>query len=144
MKIPGKLVLGILAIIMAVHVTAIVYDWYTSLWWWVDVVLHTAGGAWIALVFFYAERRYALGFQHISPVFVLILALGFVMLVLVSWEWFEYGFDYFFVKEKLEWRAQLGLPDTMGDLFSDFVGGLLVSLYFVLKRGYSFTLNERK
>ena len=136
MKISGKLVLGIVTVILAVHVTAIFYGWYTSLWWWVDVVLHTAGGAWIALVFFYAEQRYKLDFQRMSPLFVIVLALGFVMLAGVAWEWFEYGFDYFFVKEKIEWRAQRGLPDTMGDLFADFAGGLLVSLYVVWKKKY--------
>ena len=56
------------------------------------------------------------------------------MWVGVGWEWFEFGFDYIFVPEHAEWRAQLGLVDTMGDLLADVIGGALVGLYFLLNR----------
>lgn len=123
-------------VVLAVHGTAVFYEWYTSLWWWIDVVLHTAGGAWIALVFFYTDQRYVLQFHRLPPFFTLVLAAGFVMLMGVGWEWFEYGFDYFFAREHMAWRAQLGLPDTMGDLFADFAGGVLMSTYFILKNSF--------
>ena len=56
------------------------------------------------------------------------------MLVGVMWEWLEFGFDYFFVPEAALWRAQLGLMDTMGDLFNDLLGGTVVGVYFLSKK----------
>ena len=56
------------------------------------------------------------------------------MLVGVGWEWLEYGFDYFVAKDDFMLRAQLGLTDTMKDLFDDFIGGLVVGAYFIFKR----------
>jgi len=73
-------------------------------------------------------------FSTLPFLFSIILVAGVVMLVGVMWEWFEFGFDYIFVPEHAEWRAQLGLIDTMGDLFTDLVGGVLVGLYYLLKR----------
>ncbi len=128
----GKFILFFVFAILAVHVTAVFQDWYHAIWW-MDILLHVAGGAWLALVFFYVADRYALQFWHMPPFIALICMLGFVMLVGVGWEWFEYGFDYFIARDAFVWRAQLGLPDTMGDLLADFTGGLLVAGYGILR-----------
>lgn len=126
-------VLVFVSAILGSHVLAIFQGWYITVWW-LDIALHTAGGAWVALAFFYIQRKHVLLFSALPFLFSLIAAVGVVMLVGVMWEWLEYGFDYFFVPEHAEWRAQLGLVDTMGDLFSDFAGGVVVGVYFLLKR----------
>lgn len=102
--------------------------------WWIDIVLHTLGGVWVAMLFFALKNSYAPGLRSAVPDwFYVVLACGMVMLIGVAWEWFEYSFDFFFAKEDLKWRAQLGLPDTMGDLLADFIGGLAISLYIMKK-----------
>lgn len=125
----AKLVVGSVMGILTLHVVSILQKWYLTLSW-IDIVLHTIGGAWVALAFFYVQQRYARALPDTVPRwFFLVQAVGFVMLVGVMWEWFEYGFDIFFAEEKADWRAQLGLPDTMGDLLADFVGGVCVAMY---------------
>jgi hypothetical protein len=127
-------VIGSVAVILAFHSAAVIQQWYITLTW-IDIVLHVLGGAWVALVFFYMQTRVAQGMERIMPWwFFLALALGFVMLVGVAWEWFEYGFDFFFAKENFAWRAQLGLTDTMGDLFADLAGGITVSACLLFRR----------
>jgi hypothetical protein len=127
-----KLIVGIVAAILTLHVTAIYQEWYWSLAW-IDIVLHVLGGAWVAFVFFYVQSKCAPSLLRTTPfLFSLVLIAGFVMLVGVVWEWFEFGFDVFFAQERAEWRAQLGLVDTMGDLFADLVGGVVVGLYGII------------
>lgn len=126
-----------LAAILTLHVLSVVEEWYVTIDW-IDIPLHVAGGMWVALVFLYVQERYAPGLPTVVPWWMNILLIaGFVMLVGVMWEWLEYGFDLFFAQDRASWRAQLGLPDTMGDLFADLMGGIAVGLYFLLRKGNS-------
>ncbi|OGZ47268.1 MAG: hypothetical protein A3J54_01540 [Candidatus Ryanbacteria bacterium RIFCSPHIGHO2_02_FULL_45_13b] len=127
-----SVLVGVLAILCA-HILSVLQGWYTT-YTWIDIPLHLAGGAWTALAFFYLQRRYVLLFSALPFLFSIIMVVGVVMLVGVGWEWFEFGFDYIFVPEHAEWRAQFGLVDTMGDLLADVIGGALVGLYFLLNR----------
>ncbi|OGZ54783.1 MAG: hypothetical protein A3H64_02555 [Candidatus Ryanbacteria bacterium RIFCSPLOWO2_02_FULL_45_11c] len=127
------LMLLVISVILGLHIVSIFRGWYVTVPS-IDIPLHVLGGAWVALVFFYFQRRHMLIFSTLPFLFSIILVAGVVMLVGVMWEWFEFGFDYIFVPEHAEWRAQLGLIDTMGDLFTDLVGGVLVGLYYLLKR----------
>lgn len=132
------LVLVMVLAILGVHILSVDQGWYISIKW-IDIPLHIAGGAWVALAFFYLQCRHVLLFSALPFLFSLIAVAGVVMLVGVAWEWFEFGFDYIFVPEHAEWRAQLGLVDTMGDLLADLTGGVLVGVYFLLKKNTSFT-----
>lgn len=119
--------------ISVLHFLSIWLLWYTHIWW-IDIVLHVLGGAWITLVFFYMKNLYApsLG-EGVPLLFYLIIAVGVAMLVGVAWEWFEYAFDFlFFYTQRFAFRAQLGLTDTMGDLLSDFVGGVMAASYIIM------------
>jgi hypothetical protein len=140
----AKIVLASVVAILSLHATAVVQEWYITLTW-IDIVLHVLGGAWVALVFFYVQTRVAQGIERIMPWwFFLALALGFVMLVGVAWEWFEYGFDFFFAKENFAWRAQLGLTDTMGDLFADLVGGVIIAILVMIWQNLHSMAGRRK
>ncbi len=130
----ARLALAVLFAILSIHILSIFQRWYIT-WEWIDIPLHVAGGAWVALAFFYFQRRYALLFSALPFLFALIAVTGVVMLVGVMWEWLEFGFDYIFVPIHAEWRAQSGLTDTMGDLLADLVGGVLVGVYFLLRKG---------
>lgn len=127
------LVLAVVFAILGFHMFSIFQNWYITIWW-LDIVLHMVGGAWVVFAFFYVQRRYTLLFSALPFVFSLVMVMGIVMLVGVAWEWFEFGFDYFFVPEAALWRAQLGLTDTMGDLLADLMGGTLAGFYFLLRR----------
>lgn len=120
--------------IFVLHVVSIWQSWYTHIWW-MDIVLHVLGGAWIALAFFYVKNIYVPGLGEGMPILLyLVIAVGVAMLVGVVWEWFEYAFDFFFFyTQRFTFRAQLGLTDTMGDLFSDFIGGAIAALYGIMR-----------
>lgn len=127
--------LAFVAVIFLGNFLSIWFGWYAKVWW-ADVMLHVLGGAWTVLLFFYLFKRNVPSFVlPASFIASLVLVLGFVMLVGVGWEWFEFTFDHFFAKERAVWRAQRGLPDTMGDLFADFAGGAVAGLYFLYIQG---------
>lgn len=118
---------------MVAHAFSVWLLFYHNIWW-IDIVLHTLGGAWVATLFFLLKNTFAPQLPTTTPPwFYLVLACGVVMLVGVAWEWFEYAFDLLFAKENAAWRAQLGLPDTMGDLLADLVGGFIMSAYILSK-----------
>ena len=85
---------------------------------WIDRVAHFAGGFWAAVLFLYIFREYSelkrfsefLG----SWILVLVFTLGFVALIGVFWELFEFATN------------NLGnLEDTIEDLYLDLMGGIL-------------------
>lgn len=100
--------------------------YYARFWWW-DLVLHTSAGFLMGLVGFLLvyllnrEQRWELS---LSPAFVGIFAFTFAMTIGVVWELFEYTMDRFAGTN----MQKSGLPDTMGDLFVNTVGALLVAL----------------
>ena len=85
---------------------------------WIDRVAHFAGGFWAAILFLYIFREYLelkrfSGFLE-SWILVLVFTLGFVALIGVFWELFEFATN------------NLGnLEDTIEDLYLDLMGGIL-------------------
>lgn len=126
-----KAVLLFLIFMIVAHAFSVWLLFYRNIWW-IDIVLHTLGGAWVATLFFLMKNTYAPRLPSTMPSwFYLMLACGAVILIGVAWEWFEYSFDILFAAKNAAWRAQLGLPDTMGDLLADFIGGLVLSAYII-------------
>jgi hypothetical protein len=87
--------------------------------------------AFIFLILIFVFNEYYRGiavnrFKIIFDVIVITMAFG------VVWEFLEWITDYFF-----NLNTQPSLDDTMGDLFADTLGGLLIALfgYFLIKRG---------
>jgi len=87
--------------------------------------------AFIFLILLFVFNEYYRGiavntFKILFDVVVITMAFG------VVWEFMEWIVDYFF-----NLNAQPGLDDTMGDLFADTLGGLLIAFvgYFLIKRG---------
>lgn len=132
-KLFAVFLLALVVGILVLHILSIIYDWYHA-YWWIDIILHLLGGAWVATLFFYVQERYVPSFVAMPWWFSIVVVVSFVMLVGVGWEWFEYWFDYFVAKDNFVLRAQLGLADTMGDLLADLVGGLIVGAYFIFRR----------
>jgi hypothetical protein len=87
--------------------------------------------AFIFLILLFVFNEYYRGFavntfKILFDVVVITMAFG------VVWEFMEWTSDYFF-----NLNAQPDLNDTMGDLFADTLGGLLIVFigYFLIKRG---------
>ncbi|MEK7193329.1 MAG: hypothetical protein AAB652_00905 [Patescibacteria group bacterium] len=125
-----RVVIASWLLIILAHLIGVFEGLYVSVWWY-DIPLHLFGGAWVALLFFYIAEDYWKIFSSSAGsrkqfLMVVCLTLGFVMLVGVFWEFYEYLFDVFIAGKHPFAYAQQGLADTMGDLFNDFVGGSIV------------------
>lgn len=99
--------------------------------WWLDIVLHFVGGLWIAVFAFWFLFGYKSYPTDIVPAKVLFVGLiSFAALAGVLWEFFEFSWDYFIAGPYGQIQAQRNLPDTMSDLFFDFLGALVASAFF--------------
>lgn len=66
----------------------------------------------------------------VNEAFFALCILGFVALVGIGWEWFEFCFDEFIAVRNSWGLTQLGLADTMADLFFDLLGALVVIVWY--------------
>jgi hypothetical protein len=120
--------------VLVVHVIALFFDFYHTVGWF-DVLMHFFGGyamALLALALYgrLGERVEIKPRSHAqsglaTSLLQLIFVAGFVMIIGVAWEWYEFIFDQFATSMVAKYGvAQMGLPDTMDDLFNDCVGSL--------------------
>lgn len=126
-------ILGIFAVLF-VHALAIGFGVY-PIFPWFDVPMHFFGGYVIAILGI-ALFSWLLQFVEIrtkqagtSKMYVMLLegifVIGFVMIIGVAWEWYEFLFDQFAVRFlNVAELAQVSLADTMHDLFNDTVGAI--------------------
>lgn len=133
LKRPG----GLIGLILVVHMLAIWSGWYENHPWF-DIPMHFAGGfgiGWLALEIWSASinkivfQNHVPAWQRLGVYFFGIL--GLVTLVGVAWEWYEFIFDSVSVWASLGLRpAQMGLGDTMSDLFLDVLGASVAFVIF--------------
>ncbi len=113
---------------------------------WFDAVSHFGGGfamGFVALALYGSwVERVALKKRSDVPfgplLFKLVWILGFVALVGIAWEWFEYVLDGLsdgfvwneFFEARMYGYHQPSLTDTMADFFFDLSGGLVALLAF--------------
>jgi|SRR3989344_8961212 len=128
----ARLVWWTLVFILIVHAVGIISGMYYRLWW-LDIPMHLAGGAWVALLFLYlfTERWNVFSGKEIEHrVRIFLLALGFVALAAVLWECYEYLYDVFIAERHGFLLTQQGVSDTMGDLVNGLIGGAVVALVY--------------
>lgn len=105
-------------------------------WAWFDIPMHVLGGAWIALLGAYilGVRTKIVQFQELTPLARFIFILGFVAIVGIGWEIFEYLVDALFVSKSLILARPGDLFDSLKDLFDDLVGAgaMCVVLHYAL------------
>ncbi|RJP43633.1 hypothetical protein C4587_02740 [Candidatus Parcubacteria bacterium] len=123
-----------LFLILAFHFPALELGWYHTLPW-LDIVMHIAGGAWVALLFNYIFAVRLGAVSPKNPLAFVILGLGFVSLVGIFWEFYEFGMDVL-VLRAYPYNLEPGyiLFDTHTDFANDLLGGLLVLGYAALRR----------
>ncbi len=109
-----------------------VYGLY-GFWQPYDMPMHFAGGVAmgiLALALWDAAIKnvtFTTNRPWVRRLFFTSCVLGFVALVGIGWEWFEFSFDQWVIPTRPDWGlAQMGMADTMSDFFFDLLGGLLV------------------
>ncbi|MEK7650133.1 MAG: hypothetical protein AAB367_04235 [Patescibacteria group bacterium] len=96
-----------LVAILGMHVASISpeRDWYNS-FWWLDLVLHFAGGAWVACLFLVFVR-------YTNPLAVIF----FATIVALCWEILEYQYNVpFFGVGEASFADSLWILDTIIDI----------------------------
>lgn len=103
--------------ILTINFFANKFYWYFSIWYF-DMIMHTLGGFWVGLAFFYFFPPKEQSFNSVFKI------LSFVFLVGIGWEAYEILVD------KVITQNPFNLPDTSSDIFFDLSGGLLAVFYF--------------
>ncbi len=135
----AKFLLGFLIVILAADYVGIWNGFYgpDSRY---DVPLHIAGGAWIALlaVYLFEKRPGAAPGDIFAGWKRMLFIAGFVALVGIAWEFYEYFVDVAILKKyALGGQQPAQAFDTLTDLLNDLIGAFLaiISLHFTQKRG---------
>lgn len=118
-------------IFLVVIVQIIGLIWIYPSWQQFDVPMHFAGGVAMGLLalalwdHFVADIRTNNGLP--GQALLVFFVLGFVALVGIGWEWFEFICDevFTFVRVAIG-QSQTSLGDTMADFALDLLGGLVV------------------
>lgn len=121
LRILALLILGIAAL----HLTAVVFYLYWTLWWY-DLFLHALGGAFAALLalwlLFFSGYFSAAAPQTARP--ALLVAVLSALFIGIGWEFFERALGN-------TWSIEGYWLDTALDLFMDVFGAFAGFLFFV-------------
>lgn len=121
---------SIIAGVLILHAIGVFGGLYDALHWY-DIPMHFLGGYAMAVLALDLWRAYVGPFATQGKWLVeLVFVLGFVALIGIGWEWFEYIVDQVFNVSIRSGLAQMGLKDTLGDLVNDMLGGLVGFLAF--------------
>ncbi len=117
------------------HSLAVFGNWYWR-FTWMDMPMHFLGGVFAGMIFVWFFRKFV-GFLDLHSKFLVftVLLLGFVSLVGVFWEFYEFLYDLFISSRGLGPLAMQGVQDTMSDLFFDILGGFAVAV--LMRFGYN-------
>lgn len=131
----GRLTLFSWFSIVAFHIVSMSFYWYDH-FLWLDILMHLIGGAWVGLFFVFLFQKHLSNLSNIQFLPFLVLGLGFVALVGVLWEFYEYLSDvYIYKMHPLQLAPNpKNLPDTLADLVNDLIGGFLTISFFYFKK----------
>jgi hypothetical protein len=90
---------------------------------WLDIPTHFCGGVAITYFFLVATTHSQLPLGHIPRVVHLLLSLGLTAITAVIWEFLEFSSDI-----ALGTKMNLGVSDTLSDLFFGLLGGIVILL----------------
>ncbi len=135
---------GAIGAVLVVHAFALGFDWYRAIYWF-DIPMHYFGGFAIAILAFALwnwimshieiQSRGKKSNPYATLVLQAVFVLGFVMIIGVAWEWYEFLCDQYATIIVREFGfAQMGISDTMDDLVNDTLGAITA---FILWRNRS-------
>ena len=126
-----KILLWFIVFIFAMQAIASWQLWYVA-YPWFDIPMHMLGGAWLGLLFFYLfEERHKVMPPGSSGFLRVFASLGFVALIGIGWELFEY-WNGAFLAQQFPWGGGRGeyYFDSLLDLVDDLIGGLAAALWY--------------
>jgi hypothetical protein len=88
---------------------------------WLDIPTHFCGGVAITYFFLVATTHSQLLIGHIPRLVHLLLSLGLTAITAVVWEFLEFSSDI-----ALGTKMNLGVFDTLSDLFFGLLGGIVM------------------
>jgi len=96
-----------------------------------DIPMHFAGGFVTALLAIAIQHEFKKvhRIKHVTWWHELLFVIGFVALVAVGWEFFEFLVDSFWQRQ-LGFVSQISIQDTMGDLAMGLIGGGVAHVLF--------------
>ena len=134
-KLLGSAVVELGAVLIVAHLVAVITQWYHT-HPWIDIPQHFFGGVFAALIFYWITYRFPRFFKLIPSFPVpLILVLSWTAFLGVLFEFTEFIYDLV-IFDSLSlgnFPTQLGVRDTMGDLFFDLIGGLFLAIFMRLR-----------
>ena len=124
-----KFVLLLFAGIFVAWGFAMVYEWHFY-FWWVDMVLHFAGGFWVFVLARFIAKSFGNEIAGEQKKFVTFIAfISFVAFVGVLWELFEFVMDRYIVLSGFTYLSRV-FEDTLSDLVLDMLGGTTAFLLY--------------
>ncbi|OGF69919.1 hypothetical protein A3H65_02655 [Candidatus Giovannonibacteria bacterium RIFCSPLOWO2_02_FULL_45_14] len=130
--VSGKLILIIFLAIFLVHGWATLSAAYFY-YWWLDLVLHGAGGLWVGMTALYLIRN-----ENFSPIIIFWLVFGSAAIVGLFWEFFEFALAHLPGELSKFGFIQQGIEDVLSDLLSDLIGGIIAfSLFRTQQKNYN-------
>ncbi|MFZ2682156.1 MAG: hypothetical protein WAZ14_03630 [Patescibacteria group bacterium] len=129
-KLKAAILAGVL--LLGIHAWVLLTGWYA---WhkWFDIPMHIAGGAIIGVMALglweIAIKKVTLN-RNVNPRWQVVIywlgIIGCTALVGIAWEWYEFAADNTaVVASHRELIAQMGVGDTLADLFFDLLGATL-------------------
>ena len=88
---------------------------------WFDIPTHFCGGVAITYFFLSATQHAQAKIGHVPKLIRLLLSLGLTAITAVVWEFLEFSSDIM-----LGTKMNLGVSDTLSDLFFGLLGGLVM------------------
>ncbi|MEI4470414.1 hypothetical protein [Frigidibacter sp. MR17.24] len=124
MRLPMPFIVGIVGFVYATIFLGEAFDFYHRYPWW-DVVMHGGSAIGFGLMGFLFVFLLFEGDRYAAPAWAMAL-IAFCVAVTIGavWEIFEFGMDQLFGLN----MQKSGLPDTMGDLIVDVIGGAFGAL----------------
>lgn len=123
--------IAVITLVLFFHLLGMLglYSWHPY-----DIPMHFGGGVAmgvLALAMWDTHvKSVTLNAKHAlaKRLFFTVWIVGFVAIIGIAWEWFEYTLDAI-AEVRYAWGlAQTSLLDTMADFFFDLLGGLLVTV----------------
>lgn len=99
---------------------------------WYDLFTHFLSGIFTFVLGFIVLKRFNV-YNSKNKVMNIIFCLGFVAIVALLWEIFEFSMDNL-IGSNLQHNLDTGVNDTMEDLIVATLGGVISSLYMFFKK----------
>ena len=118
-----------------IHFIAVSVGLYEQPIIWIDKVLHVMAGVAVAMLWFWFLQRREKFSDGISKIILVGSVIGFVLLVALLWEIFEFAYW----KGVPEWANKFKfysptIVDVLSDMVANLIGGVIFSILAVKKK----------